>query len=1033
MKKGLSLLLSLFLACNAMKAQDYVGYNVESSYKKWFVKTPEVASLFYNTAYPVNYSTGTVDINIPLYEVQCGDLILPIYLSYNSTGIKINEPLSWVGQNWTLHAEPQICYIPHGNKDNERPYEFDYHYPYKEVANMSSYIWQPDYLPDEYLYSLLNKTGKYIYSPSSKKFVTFPHDDIKISGNVNVAGSEIVDVDGTKYIFHGGMDQLQRAISQIITCRRASEIIAANGVDRLKFEYNNNRNFSVNYHSDNIVIIDHCQREEVMMFPGTINGSYVIQLYHKMSGGPSPTYEEYFYSPVIYKKMDGETNSYQVTFGKYDNANNTVLYSDERKPQVDSEHGRLSYYIRSAQISKITGSNCTVNFEMDNSDENKNLKTIQIIDNSSNTVLKTIEFYYTRGLNHKRDYLTRLKFITSTNGTTNVETIRLDYNGLSSGLPEIPDPGTRSVDFWGYLNLGVSNNDIAIPQMKINVTKDINPLESQEETLTIGSPGKRGADEACMLKGMLKSIAYPTGATSVFVFESNRAKINRNGYHSFKSDFHIVDMLTSVQSNVYHIGGLRIKEIITKEKNKELNHRTFVYGDGITRIADGVNYFLRLQTKYYNRNNTDVNGQWIQHPYQVTKRYCTHADFITLCQEPIIPITFPNGSPVMYNNVTEYNGTLNKNAGKTEYTYFIPNTSPAITDGAVYVFPELYDTNYLQGCLARKKVYKKENSSYKLIQEETYSYTKKDFPNDKIQGCQFNIRDFADYDPNYLFGSYTSSQFELIPSVVQQHVYSHSEYDSNNNKRTVNKQYQYDDANSNLLTSMTTDNSDQSVTERYYYPKDMANSQPYNKMLAKNIISPVVMVESTGSTYLCQKIDYGAFTNKNGEEFYKPSSISKKYTSSGQYENVIKYSYDKYCNVTQTTEKGITSVYIWSYNGQYPIARISNCTYEQLTSIISRNELDEICNAKEPTSSHWTKIKEIGNSIMHGKTASITTYTYKPLIGVTSIADANGLTANGVTKKYEYDGAGRLIGEYLVMPNGSSYLIKKYKYHYVNQ
>ncbi|MBR4192484.1 MAG: hypothetical protein IKQ86_07480 [Prevotella sp.] len=1032
MKKELLLLFSLFLACNAMKAQDYVGYNVESSYKKWFVKTPEVASLFYNTAYPVNYSTGTVDINIPLYEVQCGDLILPIYLSYNSTGIKINEPLSWVGQNWTLHAEPQISFIPHGNKDKTVSYELGKHYSYEEVANMSSYIWQPDYLPDEYLYSLLNKTGKYIKSPSSNKIVTFPHDDIKISEG------GIIDVDGTKYIFSGGVDNIQRETSQIITCRRASEIIAANGVDKLNFEYNNNRNFSVNYHSDNIVILDHCQRWQVMMYPVTIDNMYPIELYHKKSEypgphGPSLPSEEYFYSPVIYKTMDGETNSFQVTFGKYDNAKNTLLYSDGRDPQVASRHGRLSYYIRSARISKITGSNCTVNFEMDKSDENKNLKKIQIIDNSSNTILKTIEFYYRRASNHKRDFLTTIKFITSTNGTTNVETIRLDYNGLSSGLPEIPDPGTRSVDFWGYLNLGVSNNDIAVPQMKVKVTKDINPFDSQEETLTIGSPNKRGANEACMLKGMLKSITYPTGATSEFVFESNRAKINRNGYYSPKSEFHIVDMLTSVQSNVYHIGGLRIKEIITKEKNKELNHRTFVYGDGITRIADGVNYFLRWQTKYYSRNNTDANGQQLYHPYQVVKGSYSHADFITLCAEPIIPITFPNGSPVLYNNVTEYNGTLNNNAGKTVYTYCVSNISSAITDGTVNIFPELYDTNYLLGSLASKKVYKKENSSYKLMQEETYSYTKKDFPNDKIQGCQFNIREFADYDPYYLFGSYTSSPFELIPSVVQQHVYSHSEYDSNNNKRTVNKKYQYDDTNSNLLTSMTTDNSDQSVTERYYYPKDMANSQPYNKMLAKNIISPVVMVESTGSTYLCQKIDYGAFTNKNGEEFYKPSSISKKYTSSGQYENVMKYNYDKNCNVTQITEKGITSVYIWSYNGQYPIACISNCTYEQLTSIISRDELDEICNAKEPTSSHWTKIKEIGNLIMHGKTASITTYTYKPLIGVTSIADANGLTANGVTKKYEYDGAGRLIGEYLVMPNGSSYLIKKYKYNYANQ
>ena len=673
MKKGLLLLFSLFLACNAMKAQDYVGYNVESSYKKWFVKTPEVASLFYNTAYPVNYSTGTVDINIPLYEVQCGDLVLPIYLSYNSTGIKINEPLSWVGQNWTLHAEPQISYIPHGNKDKTVSYELGKQYSYEEVANMSSYIWQPDFLPDEYIYSLLNKTGKYIKSPSSNKVVTFPHDDIKFSEG------GIIDVDGTKYIFNGGVDILQRETSQITTCTRASEIIAANGVDKLNFEYNNNRNFSVDYHSDNIVILDNCQRWQVMEHgPVTVNNEYPIQLYHKKSEysgpyGPSLPSEEYFYSPVIYKTMDGETNSYQVTFGKYDNAKNTQLYSDGRDPQVASKHGRLSYYIRSAQISKITGSNCTVTFEMDKSDENKNLKKIQIIDNSSNTVLKTIEFYYTRGRNHKRDYLTSLKYITSTNGTTNVETIRLDYNGLSSGsyLAEIPDPGTRSVDFWGYLNLGVSNNDIAIPQMKVNVTKDINPFDSQKEILTIGSPNKRGANEACMLKGMLKSITYPTGATSEFVFESNRAKINRNGYYSSKSEFHIVDMLTSVQNNVYHIGGLRIKEIITKEKNKELNHRTFVYGDGVTRIADGVNYFLRLQTKYYTRDYTDANGQQLYHPYQVNKGSYSRADFITLCQEPIIPITFPNGSSVLYNNVTEYNGTLNNNAGKTVYKHIV--------------------------------------------------------------------------------------------------------------------------------------------------------------------------------------------------------------------------------------------------------------------------------------------------------------------------------------------------------------------------
>lgn len=72
----------------------------------------------------VNYSTGTVGIRIPLFNIECGDLSLPIYLSYNSTGIKVNEPSGWVGQNWTLHAEPILTRNLRGHCDNNGDFNF---------------------------------------------------------------------------------------------------------------------------------------------------------------------------------------------------------------------------------------------------------------------------------------------------------------------------------------------------------------------------------------------------------------------------------------------------------------------------------------------------------------------------------------------------------------------------------------------------------------------------------------------------------------------------------------------------------------------------------------------------------------------------------------------------------------------------------------------------------------------------------------------------------------------------------------------
>ena len=65
-------------------------------------QAPTAASLGQFGSHPVDLSTGLVPITIPLYEIHCGSLIVPVQLSYHGGGIKVEQDASWVGLGWTL-------------------------------------------------------------------------------------------------------------------------------------------------------------------------------------------------------------------------------------------------------------------------------------------------------------------------------------------------------------------------------------------------------------------------------------------------------------------------------------------------------------------------------------------------------------------------------------------------------------------------------------------------------------------------------------------------------------------------------------------------------------------------------------------------------------------------------------------------------------------------------------------------------------------------------------------------------------------
>lgn len=117
-------------------------------------------------------------------------------------------------------------------------------------------------------------------------------------------------------------------------------------------------------------------------------------------------------------------------------------------------------------------------------------------------------------------------------------------------------------------------------------------------------------------------------------------------------------------------------------------------------------------------------------------------------------------------------------------------------------------------------------------------------------------------------------------------------------------------------------------------------------------------------------------------------------------------------------QDGLITSYIWGYNKQYPVAKIVGLSYAIAIATPGFNL------AVATTSSNAQAIQDEINKIRVAyPSAQITTYTYKPMVGVNSIIDPKGLKAT-----YYYDGFGRL--EYVKDQQGN--VLSKNEYHYKN-
>jgi YD repeat-containing protein len=174
-------------------------------------------------------------------------------------------------------------------------------------------------------------------------------------------------------------------------------------------------------------------------------------------------------------------------------------------------------------------------------------------------------------------------------------------------------------------------------------------------------------------------------------------------------------------------------------------------------------------------------------------------------------------------------------------------------------------------------------------------------------------------------------------------------------------------------------------------------------MVDRNIISPVINSKTeivnqspTPNTPLSeQQIDYA----NAGYFNYAPVAFKKSVKGNTlETEGTIDL-YDSKGNILQFTGKGgvVTSV-IWGYNYLYPVAQVVGAAYTNVVAQLTGGSVTAL-QAMDGT----TLQTELNNIRTNLPAAQVTSYTYKPMTGVTSVTDPNNKT-----NTYVYDAFNRL-------------------------
>ncbi len=1025
----LFLLIIWFAFTATITAQNTV---LSPAFPQVIPQSPEVNRLIGMINYPVSYNTGLVKAEIPIYEIKLNSgYTLPVKLVYQSSGFKPNER-SFVGAGWSLVAEPQIAHAVNGLPD-ETPYKGLY---MNKGVNLNGEFVQDtlvdamygryDLEPDQYFYLLPHKGGSFFLNRpannnSKKEFVTVPYDPIRIGNSPDLKSFNITDTDGVRYDFipiEYTETQTENQQTEAISVYKAERILTPNK-ESITFSYEGLTASSPYKYT----LRNYEQSATLDIKRQSSNGDATIAY---CNGKENVLTDEFINYP--YEKSNGR----KVKLIQRDVTGTSTVGTEMRISTYNVFH---SDGIKDNDLVLMCNDTRTTNYWIQ-SISSKYLSRINFPGGSIEFTYAMITEYQTsqKVLNGIviKDYLgnvvKRFQLLTERFGERPClnGVLETSKDGLSQRQYSFQYWDRRGVAYdtphvnpWGYYQLS-GNNQTNIPELYTEFAL-YNDNGIPVDTMYFRYGGKdfyQNGDEAPGLTFMLKSVTYPTGGRTEFQYERNRFEEP----HRTKS-----------VSN----GSLRIKEIKNLQSDGTVaSRRIFKYGRGEygqglpVRVLTFYDFMTSYEQVCYKQFAGMGPPSWLE-TYRVYK--------VDLHARPVVNDYLESSASIVYDYVAEYADEEGK-CGKTvyEYDYSSLNAIRSVREAVPPYCPLLHKRanrpykDWSVGQLLRKAVY---DGKGNLLSEQKNTYR-------KIENLKQITYMKLEPQKSYLFYDPAVTSWEtirtlkigrVVPNPVDSRaiakgvpepyrydgslsfftgykLLTSSEVKEYEGGRTFGRKTEYE-YNDYLLPTMVknTLNGGKTQVESVFYPTDFAD-EVSKTMVNRNIVRPVIhRVTTMGNA------KYDVYNP------YRLSSdipvVDRIETGKGDKERETRIQfirYDDYGNLLEAVKDGSQRIsYIYGYGSLYPVAKLEGAGYEsfperfgQIKSYSDSTMLAGTCASLRST------LRGIG---------LVTSYTYRPLEGVSSV-----VAPNGNRKSFHYNKFGELAAE-LDYGNNKE---KEYGYHY---
>jgi len=973
-------------------------------------QTPTTSQFLRYDEQPISEYTGIPNISIPIYNIQVDELSIPLNLTYHAGGIKVNQDASWVGLGWDLPlysiiqtindlddlstAETKMLpdWIPTPSSSNyQYPYypikhedlglsgysyrgfpQVDLPQPNSSAVDMKHYYW----ISPRWYFAVngVRKGWEKLFSDQFQFGVDSEPDIFKIT----LPGASLNVIMDFRY---GGFIVLNKKGYKVSRSGNTWKVINPDGIEF----YFTDKTETVTESNSNVA-----------------------------TSPPKTTMKTWMINRIVTPKGKEVNVNYSKTINTYNNIVKTQSKDESLNlnvSQVPSSSISHSSIDMTTTYSLVTNTTTTKEYQLypssiafpegtvyfstsDRQDLSvlKKLDEVKINDKSNNTV-KSIKFNYNY-FPEKNVTSKRLKLLSVTEN--NELTHSFTYN-----TTVLPPKNSFEQDYWGYPN-GYSANTSLLP----------NPARFKTEYSNKNNGNNLSANLTHTKSAVLEKIKYPTGGTVTFDYELNEF----NNY--WVPD---IDSLNNKISKGY---GLRVKLITHNDGANNVKQTVYQYGEGIAILKNStIEKFSRQFVRRISGNYDQIQKDDIL-SLNVGGFYSSN------------PLSSFNS--VGYGKVVKLNTDKNSNdKGKTA-TYYHNNVditpkqpSSGINMVTFISTPAFKNSNVPENGMIKLIQYYNDNN--KLIQETSYEY------NNMLSQLYYGARvssyanhvisdlgDFGNpsrlaYIPLHTVGLYPIFDFESLLTKKIEKTYKDSE------AVEIVSTYAYNSYGA--LSGISVVNSkDRLEHHNFKYPTDFSTTDIYKTMVSKNVLSPVIKE----SFYTYNGISKKEITTNYAVQasgLILPSSLqSSSFGSSNIRTDLTFDHYDTKGNILQTTTlAGFTTIYLWSYNYQYAIAEIKGVTYEQIENILGVTLINRLANALIPTDADLKIINDLRKNTTILKDAHVTTYTYKPLVGILTATDPSGITTY-----YDYDSFGRLKETY-IMENGVKKVVQSYDYHYQNQ